>query len=187
MQNGSILWAMPLENTVTSSAHALAAQIQPGSDWKWTLVGLGFMLLVYSLGKLCIRQNVAINGRVQTTVVLPKLLDKLLGKRSDVGRFQRRGKRTHSLQTAFTQQQRQWYAQLYSGQEIVFGVMLYIAGLAIISKVSMRLFSDVGYANNAQPFLLIVSGACAALWGILAVVRRNKYNPFVSPAPSQAR
>ena len=172
---------MPLENTVTDSAHALAAQIQPGSDWKWTMVGLGVMMLAYSLGKLCIRQNVASNGRVQTTVVLPKLLDKLLGKRFNIGRFKRRNRRNHSLQTKFTQQQRQWFAQLYNGQEIVFGVMLYIAGLAVMTQAGMQLFSDVGYTNIMVPLGLMVSGAGVATWGVLAVLRRNKYNPFVSP------
>lgn len=187
MQNASILWAMPLENTVTDSALALAAQMQPGSDWKWTLVGLGVMMLAYSLGKLCIRQNVAINGRVQTTVVLPKSLAKLLGKRFNIGRFKRRSRRHHSLHTAFTQQQRRWYAQLYSGQEIVFGTMLYIAGLAVMTQGGMRLFSDAGYSNVAMPIMLMVSGAGVASWGVLAVLRRNKYNPFVSPEPSQVR
>jgi len=167
---------MPLENTVTNSGQILASQIQPSSDWKWTLVSLGFMLLVYSLGKLCIRQDIASNGRVQTRVVLPTLLNSALNLR----RSRARRGRSKFPDTTFSRQQRLWCSQLYETQEIVFGVILYGAGLALIVNGSTRLFYAAGYIDNVTPVLLIIAGALLALWGVVTVVRRRRHNPFVS-------
>jgi len=167
---------MPLENTVTNSGQILNSQIQPGSDWKWTVVSLGFMLLVYSLGKLCIRQDIASNGRVQTRVVLPTFLNSSL----NLLRFQRKRGRRKMLNTTFSRQQRLWYSQLYNTQEIVFGVILYVAGLALIVNGSTRLFYAAGYVDNVAPVFLVIAGTAVAVWGVVTVVRRKKHNPFVT-------
>lgn len=148
-----------------------AANIDAESSWLIPfaiLLVLGALIGIY---RLCVIQTVLQNGRVVTRCRWP-LNDLLATDAASIFR------RTDSSDTRINSGVKAILSQVYTGQEIVFGVLLYCWGVCMFALAIMQLGDTPILLSPAHTLLCVVLGGATMIWGVLTVIRRNRNNPF---------
>lgn len=133
---------------------------------KWMIVIAGILLLVLSLYKLFFEQTVSPNGRITTQFKQPRVQ---LRKPSVNIKLKRRD---------YSPRAKKLMSAVYMIQQIVFGTILFGFGLALCALTYQWLSNSVLVPTLIWPLLTGIFGLIAIACGFLAVLYRNRDNPF---------
>lgn len=155
----------------------------------WMTIGVAVLVVIVGLYKLNVRRHVAANGQVVTSYspFIEKWLQRmregnalqflLLGS----GGVQRRGRFRGAVPRQLSGRSKKLYSSLYSAQDILFGTLLYAAGLLILTRGGARLFSAqevAGQSGQGLSVWMLLIGLVAVVWGVRYVVYHKRRNPF---------
>lgn len=143
------------------------------SSWLWPigiLIVFGLLIIAY---RYCIIQTLLENGQVVSRCRWP-LKDLMATEAKCIFR------RAESPNASMTPRVKLLLSQVYSGQEIAFGVLIYCWGVCLLSLAIMQLGDSPILLSPVHTLLCLVLGLVAMLWGVLTVIRRKRNNPFAS-------
>lgn len=144
-----------------------------GADSSWlvpfgVLVALGLLIPIY---RYCFIQTVLENGQVVTRCRWP-LNDLLATEAKNIFR------RADTSGASLTPRVRFILSQVYNGQEIAFGMLIYCWGVCMAALATMQLGDSPILLSPANTVLCVVLGLVAMTWGVFIVIRRKRNNPF---------
>jgi hypothetical protein len=148
-----------------------AVTITADSSWLLPFVILLLLGLLIATYRFCIIQTVLQNGRVVTRCRWP--LNDLLA--TDALRIFRR---TGSSGASMNPRVKIILSQVYNGQEIAFGVLVYCWGVCLVALAMIQLGDAPFLLSPAPTLLCVVLGAAAMILGVFTVIRRKRNNPF---------
>lgn len=154
---------------ITDLSAYLSSFYHQYTELLWALLLLVAMATGIVLRNFLYIRQVADNGKVTST---PRFKFHLLFRRSKNIRCTDRPK-------PYTGKQRRLLARFFSLQTTIFGLTVFMLGLASLGFVLMIVIE-----NNDQSFIsplsiscLLIGAICATL-GVLLIYRRDKNNPF---------
>jgi hypothetical protein len=156
---------------MTQSELPDAATIGADSSWLAPFVVLVMFGLLIPIYRYCFIQTVLENGQVVTRCRWP-LNDLLATDAKNIFR------RTDTSGASLTPRVRLVLSQVYNGQEIAFGMLVYCWGVCMAALATMQLGDSPILLSPAHTTLCVVLGLVAMPWGVLIVIRRKHNNPF---------
>ncbi|MFT6301563.1 MAG: hypothetical protein ACJAY2_000744 [Pseudomonadales bacterium] len=148
-----------------------AVTIDADSSWLLPFVVLIVLGLLITAYRFCIIQTVLQNGRVVSQCRWP-LNDLLATDAKSIFR------RTDASGASMRPQVKSILSQVYNGQEIAFGVLVYCWGVCLAALAIMQLGDASLLLSPAHTSLCVVLGVAAMIWGVFTVIRRKRNNPF---------
>ncbi|MFT4728025.1 MAG: hypothetical protein ACI9UN_002531 [Granulosicoccus sp.] len=148
-----------------------AASIGADSSWLLPFVFLLVLGLLIATYRLCIIQTVLQNGRVISQCRWP-INDLLATDAKSIFR------RTDASGASMHPRVKNILSQVYNGQEIAFGVLVYCWGVCIAALAITQLGNAPFLLSPAHTLLCVVLGTAAMIWGVFTVIRRKRNNPF---------
>jgi hypothetical protein len=148
-----------------------AAIIGADSSWLVPLVVLVVSGLLIPIYRYCFIQTVLENGQVVTRCRWP-LNDLLATDAKNIFR------RPDTSGPSLTPRVKFILSQVYNGQEIAFGMLVYCWGVYMGALATMQLRNSPILLSPAHTALCVVLGLVAMTWGAFIVIRRKRNNPF---------
>lgn len=148
-----------------------AASIGADSSWLLPFVILLMLGLLIAAYRVCVIQTVLQNGRVVSQCRWP-LNDLLATDARSIFR------RTDASGASMHPRVKSILSQVYNGQEIAFGVLVYCWGVCMAALAIMQLGDAPFLLSPAHTLLCVLLGTAAMVWGVFTVIRRKRNNPF---------
>ena len=148
-----------------------AATINADSSWLWPfaiLIVFGILIAAY---RYLIIQTVLENGQVVARCRW-QLSDLLATEAKSI--FCRTSSPSESMNPRVVL----LLSQVFNGQEIAFGVLVYCWGVCMVALALMQLGDSPILLSPTHTAVCVALGIVAMLWGIITVVRRKRNNPF---------
>ncbi len=135
---------------------------------KWLVVASGFALLCVSVYKLMVIQDVSEDGRIKNRFKKPDLT------------LRKPSLALPETVDLLSESQKKMYSSLYRLQNFIFGVLLFMCGLSVLTLAGMWLFNMLIPApGSIWSVLTAIFGLGLMSAGAIAVFHRDKHNPFV--------
>ncbi|MFK7891347.1 MAG: hypothetical protein AB8B63_11070 [Granulosicoccus sp.] len=135
-------------------------------ELKWMIVIIGILLLSIALYKLFVVHTVASNGLVSTRIHLPKI------------KVRKPQLHIQSKRKPLSPQQRVIMSFLYRGQQLIFGSLVFVFGLALCTLAYYWLVDILPTPGNAWITIAAICGIAALPVGFLIAYYRDRNNPF---------
>ncbi len=118
------------------------------------------------LYRLCVETTVSQNGRIARQF------------RSPLRHFTRLEKKRQLTRQSYKPWQTKLLRIMYSAQECVFGIMLFVVGLLLMGTGGVHLTEGLHEFLRQKPLTLFAIGLFFTAAGIRTVLSRNRHNPF---------
>jgi Ca2+/Na+ antiporter len=150
----------------------------PASDGFWLPLVVIIAIAVVAFFTLCVSRTVAANGRVDTRIHLPAAFT-VFALNIHANTLRHRRKATVPNVCHLSPARRRFYATTYRVQEVVFGLVLYLFGLALMVVAALYLTHEAQRISRIWPLILTIAGLLSAIVGVKTVILRDRKNPYL--------